>query len=159
MFSRLPLSSFLGSLARHLDLSHHSDRLPRPLRILHTVFAFHDHRRRRGSPYLPGPPSWPIIGNLLDVPNLSPWLVYANMSKKYGKPVTPPGVASLNLNLRSSGGVVCLQVFGQVVIVLSSLTAIKDLVERRGELYADRTPCPIFEMFVSCFLSFSRCRC
>ena len=40
----------------------------------------------------------------------------------------------------------CLEVFGQVVVILSSLAAIKDLVEKRGELYADRTPFPIFEM-------------
>ncbi|KAH9006150.1 cytochrome P450 [Lactarius hatsudake] len=52
--------------------------------FLYIVFAFRDHKRRRGSPYPPGPPSWPIIGNLLDVPKLSPWLAYANMSKKYG---------------------------------------------------------------------------
>jgi hypothetical protein len=51
-----------------------------------------------------------------------------------------------------SGDVVCLEAFGQVVVILSSLTAIKDLVEKRGELYADRTPFPIFEMFaLPCF--------
>ncbi|KAI9448680.1 cytochrome P450 [Lactarius psammicola] len=94
---------------------------------LYILFAFRDHRRRTGLPYPPGPPSWPVIRNLLDVPKLSPWLAYANMSKKYG-------------------GVVCLQVFGQVVIVLCSSTVIKDLIEKRGELYADRTPFPIFEI-------------
>jgi hypothetical protein len=52
--------------------------------FLYTLFAFRDHRRRKGFPYPPGPPSWPVIGNLLDVPKLSPWLSYANMSKKYG---------------------------------------------------------------------------
>ncbi|KAI9441789.1 cytochrome P450 [Lactarius indigo] len=83
--------------------------------FLYTLFAFRDHRRRRGFPYPPGPPSWPVIGNFLDVPKFSPWLAYANMSKEYGD-------------------VVCLQVFGQVVIALCSSTAIKDLLERRGEL-------------------------
>ncbi|KAI9448684.1 cytochrome P450 [Lactarius psammicola] len=95
--------------------------------FLYILFAFRDHRRRRGFPYPPGPPSWPVIGNLLDVPKLSPWFAYANMSKKYGD-------------------VVCLQVFGQVVVILCSPTAIKDLLERRGELYADRTPFPVFEI-------------
>jgi hypothetical protein len=64
-----------------------------------------------------------------------------------------PGVVSLNLGSRLSGGVVFLQVFDQTVVVLSSLDAIKDLVERRGELYADRTPFPIFEMFACFFFS------
>lgn len=44
------------------------------------------------------------------------------------------------------GDVICLQVFGQVIVVLSSPTAIKDLVERRGELYSDRIKLPIFEI-------------
>ncbi|KAH9039822.1 cytochrome P450 [Lactarius pseudohatsudake] len=94
--------------------------------FLYVLFAFRDHRRRRGFPYPPGPPPLPVIGNLLDVPKLSPWLGYANMSKKYGD-------------------VVCFQVLGQVVVVLCSPTAIKDLFEKRGELYADRTPFPVFE--------------
>ena len=42
----------------------------------------------------------------------------------------------------------CLRVFGQVIVVLCSLTAIKELLERRGELYADRPNIPIFEMCV-----------
>ncbi|KAI9433752.1 cytochrome P450 [Lactarius indigo] len=95
--------------------------------FLYTLFAFRDHRRRGGFPYPPGPPSWPVIGNFLDVPKLSPWVAYANMSKKYGD-------------------VVCLQVFGQLVVVLCSATATKDLFEKRGELYADRTPFPVFEI-------------
>jgi hypothetical protein len=57
--------------------------------FLYTLFAFRDHRRRRGFPYPPGPPSWPLIGNLLDVPKLSPWLAYANMSKIYGETDVP----------------------------------------------------------------------
>ncbi|KAH9058249.1 cytochrome P450 [Lactarius vividus] len=108
--------------------------------FLYILVAFRDHRRRRGSPYPPGPPSWPVIGNLLDVPKLSPWLAYANISKKYGD-------------------IVCLQVFGQVVVVLCSPTSIKDLFERRGELYADRIPFPIFGpeiMDVDWFFPFSR---
>jgi hypothetical protein len=116
--------------------------------FLYTFFAFRDHRRRRGLPYPPGPPSLPLIGNLLDVPKLAPWLAYANMSKKYGR-IYKFSLCRFSKFMFTvlSGDVVCLEVFGQVVVVLSSLTAIKDLVEKRGELYADRTPFPIFEMF------------
>ncbi|KAF8263545.1 cytochrome P450 [Lactarius quietus] len=98
--------------------------------FLYILFAYRDHRRRRGFPYPPGPPSWPVIGNLLDVPKLSPWLAFANMSKKYG----------------DCSDVVCLQVLGQVIIVLCSPTAIKDLVEKRGDIYSDRVSFPIFEI-------------
>ena len=34
--------------------------------------------------YPPGPPSRPIIGNLLDVPKDAPWIAYAEMSRIYG---------------------------------------------------------------------------
>jgi len=121
--------------------------------FLYILFAFRHHRRRRGFPYPPGPSSWPVVGNLLDVPKLSPWSAYANMSKKYGR----TDLSSLNLGLCLLGDVVCLQVLGQVVIVLCSPTAIKDLLERRAELYADRMPFPIFEMFAPS-LSFPRRR-
>ncbi|KAI0291061.1 cytochrome P450 [Multifurca ochricompacta] len=95
--------------------------------FIYTLIAFRDHRRRRGLPYPPGPPSWPVIGNLLDVPKRSPWAAYADLSKKYGD-------------------VVCLRLFGQIVVVLCSLNSVKDLLEKRGELYADRPPVPIFEL-------------
>ena len=48
------------------------------------LVVFRDHRRRGGLPYPPGPPSRPIIGNLLDFPKDMPWSAYAEMSKKYG---------------------------------------------------------------------------
>ena len=53
--------------------------------FLYLLLAFRDYRRRRGLPYPPGPPSRPIIGNLLDVPKKLPWIKYADISNKYGK--------------------------------------------------------------------------
>jgi len=43
----------------------------------------------------------------------------------------------------------CLRIFGEVVVVLNSLSAVKDLLERRGEAYADRPGLPIVEMCAS----------
>ena len=40
--------------------------------------------RARGHPLPPGPRPLPIIGNLLDVPQKSPWLRYHEWSKTYG---------------------------------------------------------------------------
>jgi hypothetical protein len=52
--------------------------------FLYLLVNFRDRRRRGGLSYPPGPPSRPIIGNLLDVPKDTPWSAYADMSKKYG---------------------------------------------------------------------------
>lgn len=46
------------------------------------------------------------------------------------------------------GDVMCLHVVSQVVIVLCSVSAIKDLLEKRGETYSERTSLPIAEMYV-----------
>ncbi|KAH9051252.1 cytochrome P450 [Lactarius vividus] len=94
--------------------------------FLYILFAFRDHRRRRGFPYPPGPTPLPLIGNLRDVPMRSPWVGYAKMSKKYGD-------------------IISFQVLGEVVVVLNSSKAIRDLFDKRGELYADRNPFPIFD--------------
>jgi hypothetical protein len=50
------------------------------------------------------------------------------------------------LTVACAGDVFCLRVFGQVVVVLNSLSAIKDLLEMRGETYADRPALPVLEM-------------
>jgi hypothetical protein len=44
------------------------------------------------------------------------------------------------------GDVFCLCVFDQVIVVLFSLSAIKDLLEKHSEVYADRPTLPIIEM-------------
>ncbi|KAI9441764.1 cytochrome P450 [Lactarius indigo] len=89
--------------------------------------AFWDHRRRRGTPYPPGPRPLPLIGNVFDIPQDYSWLAYTEFSKKYG-------------DIQS------FHIFGQVIVVLSSTKATKDLLEKRGDIYSDRPVVPFFEM-------------
>jgi hypothetical protein len=117
--------------------------------FLYLLVAFRDYRRRKGLPYPPGPPSLPIIGNLLDVPKQSGWIKYTGMSKKYGRVFIQTLRGVRPLTPARSGDIFCLQVFGQVVVVLNSLSAIKDLLEKRGEMHADRPTLPMLEMYAA----------
>ena len=46
----------------------------------------------------------------------------------------------------TTGDILYLQVFGQGIVVLSTLPAIKDLLEKRGEIFSDRPAFPIHHM-------------
>ena len=115
--------------------------------FLYLLVRFRNHKRRGGLPYPPGPPSWPIIGNLLDVPNESPWSAYAHMSKKYGKCILktrlPPQLKPAS---SPKGDIICLRVYTQVIVVLCSSSAVKDLLEKRGEIFSERPSSQILEM-------------
>ena len=52
------------------------------------------------------------------------------------------------LTQRTIGDVFSLRVFGQVIVILNTTKATKDLLEKRGEIYSDRPIIPIFEMCV-----------
>jgi len=94
---------------------------------LAALFAIHDYKKQRGHSYPPGPRPLPLIGNLFDIPKEFSWLSYVQLSKKYGD-------------------VLSLHVFGQVIVVLNSTKAAKDLLDRRSHIYSDRPVIPIYEM-------------
>jgi hypothetical protein len=76
-------------------------------------------RKRRALPLPPGPTGYPIIGNVYDIPHHYAWLTYADWAKKYGD-------------------VVSYSVFGRVTVVLNSLEATTELLEKRSSNYSDR---------------------
>ncbi len=69
-----------------------------------------------------------------------------------GIPVRPAEIGAFQ------GDVVCLRVFSQVIVVLSSLSAVKDLLEMRGEYYSERPYRPMLEMCVLYRISLPICR-
>ncbi|KAI0264150.1 cytochrome P450 [Gloeopeniophorella convolvens] len=97
------------------------------LGLLVALRALHDYRRRGGVPYPPGPRRLPVVGNLLDVPKETPWLKYAEYGQQYGD-------------------IICLRVFGKVIVILNSVKVVKDLFEKRGSIYSDRPVNTMFEM-------------
>jgi hypothetical protein len=44
------------------------------------------------------------------------------------------------------GDIISLHVFGKVIIVLNTTKATKDLLDKRGDIYSDRSTVQIFEM-------------
>ncbi|KAJ7624709.1 cytochrome P450 [Roridomyces roridus] len=82
------------------------------------------HRLWSGSrsqlPLPPGPKKLPILGNLLDIPSKDPWETYAKWAKDYGSDVLHISIA------------------GQSMILLSSLKATQDLLDKRSSTYSDR---------------------
>ncbi|KAI0037869.1 cytochrome P450, partial [Auriscalpium vulgare] len=84
------------------------------------TLLFLDHRKRRGVPYPPGPPSLPIIGNLLDVSSKEGiWMTYHRLGRPYG-------------------ALYSLRVLGQRIVVVQSRRVMTDLFERRGSKYSAR---------------------
>lgn len=47
------------------------------------------------------------------------------------------------------GDIMSFRVFGQIIIVLNSVNIAKDLLEKHGDIYADRPAIPFYEMCVA----------
>ena len=113
-----------------------------PMFLIATFLAVRIYRRRGKLPYPPGPRPLPLVGSLFDIPKEFSWLTYAQLSKKHGM-VYFGSKATL-----TEGDVLSFRVFGKVIVVLNSLEANKDLLERRADIYSDRPVIPIIEMYV-----------
>ncbi|KAJ7826064.1 cytochrome P450 [Mycena olivaceomarginata] len=74
--------------------------------------------RRRKLP--PGPRGLPLVGNVFDVPKTQEWLAFMEMARKYDSDI-------ISLNLA-----------GDTVIVLNSLSAVDALLEDKSAIYSDR---------------------
>ncbi|GJE96526.1 cytochrome P450 [Phanerochaete sordida] len=71
---------------------------------------------KRRTRYPPGPPGLPLIGNLFDVPIHYPWVKYKKLGLQY----------------------IHFQVLGMHIVVLSSLKAISDVMEKQSNVTSDR---------------------
>ncbi|KAJ7607877.1 cytochrome P450 [Roridomyces roridus] len=89
--------------------------------VLLTVFLL---RRRSRLPLPPGPPKIPLLGNLFNHPSVSVWKVYMEWSKLYGK---------------SNSDIIHVDIAGRSIIILSSLEAAVNLLDKRSAIYSDRS--------------------
>ncbi|KAJ7146857.1 cytochrome P450 [Mycena epipterygia] len=77
-------------------------------------------------PLPPGPRKMPIVGNIFDLPPGFEWKTYKDWSRQY------------------NSDIIQLDLAGTSVIVLSSLEATADLLEKRSSIYSDRPSLPMF---------------
>lgn len=76
----------------------------------------------------PGPKGIPVIGNLFDVPlDKEFWMTFREWGQKWGD-------------------VLHMRIFGFHFIILNSMEATKDLLEKRGKIYSARASLPMFEI-------------
>ncbi|KAF9807676.1 hypothetical protein IEO21_08134 [Rhodonia placenta] len=67
----------------------------------------------------PGPFHWPLIGNILQVPQVHPWLTYSRWVHVYGD-------------------IFYLDALGQHIVVINSATVARELLDRRSSIYSGR---------------------
>src|ERR1700754_3176754 len=93
----------------------------------------------------PGPKQRWLIGNLLDMPLLHPWVRFQAWSKLYGmtsSPVSAPCVTAV-LTFNLLGDIVVVRLLQRHLIVLNSQKSMIDLLEKQGAQFANR---PVFTM-------------
>ncbi|PPQ64455.1 hypothetical protein CVT24_008465 [Panaeolus cyanescens] len=91
------------------------------LLALFLVFSCALWIKKRRLPLPPGPTGWPIIGNVFDMPPNSEWEAF----QRWGK--------------ESNSDIVYLNMAGTSIVVLNSVKAVKDLLEKRSSIYSNRT--------------------
>ncbi|KAL4061719.1 cytochrome P450, partial [Scleroderma yunnanense] len=86
---------------------------------------------RNPAPLPPGPKPLPLVGNLFDIPVIKPWLTYADWGKKYGD-------------------ITHIQVFGRHIILLNSVEAAVEMLDKKSAKYSDRPVFPMAGDLVGC---------
>ncbi|RDX45836.1 cytochrome P450 [Lentinus brumalis] len=107
--------STLGSVALALGL----------LVYFHSLASW--RARSRGRPLPPGPPSLPLVGNILNIPKNQPHVGYRELCAKYGD-------------------IMHFQVLGQHVVVLGSSDVIFEYLDKRSANTSDRKVTPMLEL-------------
>ncbi|KAJ7650752.1 cytochrome P450 [Roridomyces roridus] len=87
-------------------------------------------RARKLPPLPPGPKKLPLVGNLFSLPSHSEWETYAKWSKE------------------CNSDIIHLDAAGQSIVVLCSLEAAEDLLDKRSGIYSDRARLNMFNDLV-----------
>ncbi|KAJ7685994.1 cytochrome P450 [Mycena rosella] len=88
------------------------------------TLCYHLYTRRTALPLPPGPKGWPLIGNVLDMPESRAWKKFALWGDIYG-------------------GIMSVTLLGQPFVIINDPAVATEILDKRGNLYADR---PTLEM-------------
>lgn len=100
---------------------------PFTLALALAVVVFQRWRRVRSLPPLPpGPKPLPVIGNLLDIPTEREYETYTRWKDEYGD-------------------VTYLSALGNDLVILNSVQAANDLLDKRSLIYSDRPYIPMVQ--------------
>ncbi|KAI6142757.1 cytochrome P450 [Pisolithus tinctorius] len=80
--------------------------------------------KKNPAPFPPGPKPLPLIGNLLDIPSEKQWLTFSDWADKFGD-------------------VVHLEVFGEHIVILNSVDAAIEMLDKKSSIYSDRPVLPM----------------
>ncbi|KAI0076591.1 cytochrome P450 [Panus rudis PR-1116 ss-1] len=76
--------------------------------------------KRRYNSLPPGPSGYPIVGNINAIPQHEPWFKFLEWSRQY------------------KSDVIGLRIFGTNIVVVNSLEAATELLDKRSSIYSDR---------------------
>ncbi|KAJ7607861.1 cytochrome P450 [Roridomyces roridus] len=109
--------------------------------VLFTVFLL---CKRRRLPLPPGPPKFPLLGNVFNHPSVSVWKVYMEWSKLYGKSSIPsPNASPYSIGHFTDSDIIHVDIAGRSIVILSSLEAAVNLLDKRSAIYSDRPRLPM----------------
>lgn len=108
--------------------------------LITTVIVYAAYSRVKKRYTFPiGPPQWPLVGNLFDMPTVNPWIKYSEWSQQYG--VCPSELSSCILPAHPhilESDMIYLNVAGTHLVLLNTLETVLDLFEKRGSIYSSR---------------------
>ena len=85
----------------------------------------------------PGPPPVPFFGNVLQLDAEHQFKTFHRWGKRYGA-YTLHIVVGIMLLMQLVGDLVFVRLFQKPVVILNSLRAAQDLLEKKGAIYSDR---------------------